>query len=169
MYQKGYLTLKVLVKIKLSYQKLQNSSLEENIFRDECGPCILQSNSTEQNLQLWFHWSRKLYVNLGKKVRHRAKCTWRTEKTFSATYFCWAVAPLCCNLSGWRHSRAFWYAFFTCELSMRLVSGTEHHPLLGHRTWTQVPKGHLDIHLHTSYHHHMIKLSFWDGFYYDIN
>lgn len=86
-----------------------------------------------------------------------AKFTWRMEKIFSAKYFCWIVAPLCCNLSGWRQSLAFWYAFFTFELSMRLISGTAYHPLWGHRTWTQCQKT-LNYPFPYPYHDHIKQM-----------
>lgn len=63
------------------------------------------------------------------------KLTWRAAKTFSAMYLCKSVAPLCCSLSGCRHKIDFWYAFFTCELSISFIRGIAIQPLLGHRIW----------------------------------
>lgn len=61
--------------------------------------------------------------------------TWRAAKAFSAMYLCKGVAPLCWSLSGWRHRTDFWYAFFTCALSINFIKGIAIHPLLGHKIW----------------------------------
>jgi len=33
--------------------------------------------------------------------------TFSRSKTFSHMYFCWILAPRCCNLSGWTQRVAF--------------------------------------------------------------
>lgn len=66
--------------------------------------------------------------------------TLRRSKTFSATYFCWRLAPFCCTLSGWIHKVAFLYAFFTLAPVIKSVNEIGCQPHSGQRTYEAVDR-----------------------------
>uniref|UniRef100_A0A7C9AX12 Uncharacterized protein n=1 Tax=Opuntia streptacantha TaxID=393608 RepID=A0A7C9AX12_OPUST len=66
------------------------------------------------------------------------QASFRRSKTFSHMYFCWMLAPRCCNLSGCTQRVAFLYAFFTAAAVITSVNGMGCQPLSGPRIYCRV-------------------------------
>ena len=80
------------------------------------------------------------YLFLIPSLEVKWKLTFKRSNTFSATYFCWMVAPFCWTLSGWTHKVAFLYTFLTAALVIRSVNDTGFQPDSGQRTYKNIPK-----------------------------
>ena len=75
---------------------IQKSSSELNLFH---ASYFNKRNSNSEQKQIWLkqQWSQE----------ETSKATLSKSNTFSATYFCWRLAPFCCTLSGWMLKVAF--------------------------------------------------------------